>query len=853
MRAGQGHRATLPRAILWLIMAGLLALIAAGAFAQEPSGASSPPRVDATGALVPNTGGRAPASGAMGPGLFEAGQGAQGAGLNYDEWSAMAARAEAMLAADLAEGKDLDDLRALLVDWREALLGAQSANSTRIAVIRAQIAALGPAPAEGLLEADEIAGRRGELADQLVRLQAPGIKADEAYEQADGLILEIDRLRRDRQAEEMLRLWPSPINPANWPAALSGLSLTALTLWNETAEKLPNAAAQRVFFNNLPLVVLLFAFAVAVLWRGRRWLDRLIEALPLPANRHAARVSLLLASIGQVVIPVAACVALTIALRRSGMVGPLGFALSGVISTGGFAIFFSIWLGKQLFAASSPLKDVADLSVDRWAEGRFLFLGCGLLMAVGRARGVIVAQLDLDESAASVTLFPILLFGGFILVRIGRLLAQMYAVGPEDEDEGATMRGIVRLFGKIATLVGVVGPLLAVIGYNSAAAAMIQPAAISFGLMGLLVLIQQLLFDLWALFTRQKPGETTALIPVLLSFALVLSALPAFALIWGADTADLTELWSRFQGGFTLGGTRISPTDFLLFLVIFAIGFMATRMLQGVLKSQILPRIGMDQGGRNAIAAGTGYVGIFLAALIAINAAGIDLSGLAIVAGALSVGIGFGLQAIVSNFVSGIILLIERPVSEGDWIEVGTVQGIVKSISVRSTRIQTFDRSDVIVPNQDLITGRVTNWTRFSLTGRIVVPVTVAFTSDSRQVARILEQIAHALPQVLQHPAPQVALMGFAADVMTFELRVILKDINMMVQARSDINHEILRRFRGEGIAFTNAHRDHLAKLAEAEEEERDLTLREAEVAAWIAEADPAPKAALKGPGAHAD
>ena len=450
----------------------------------------------------------------------------------------------------------------------------------------------------------------------------------------------------------------------------------------------------------------------------------------------------------------------------------------------------------------------ADLTVARLAVVRRL--------AEGISRGVIVAQLDLDESAASVTLFPILLFAGFFLVRIGRLLAQMYAVGPEDEDEGATMRGIVRLFGKIATLVGVVGPLLAVIGYNSAAAAMIQPAAISFGLMGLLVLIQQLLFDLWALFTRQKPGETTALIPVLLSFALVLSALPAFALIWGADTADLTELWSRFQGGFTLGGTRISPTDFLLFLVIFAIGFMATRMLQGVLKSQILPRIGMDQGGRNAIAAGTGYVGIFLAALIAINAAGIDLSGLAIVAGALSVGIGFGLQAIVSNFVSGIILLIERPVSEGDWIEVGTVQGIVKSISVRSTRIQTFDRSDVIVPNQDLITGRVTNWTRFSLTGRIVVPVTVAFTSDSRQVARILEQIAHALPQVLQHPAPQVALMGFAADVMTFELRVILKDINMMVQARSDINHEILRRFRGEGIAFTNAHRDHLAKLAEA-------------------------------------
>ncbi|MFI4996693.1 MAG: mechanosensitive ion channel family protein, partial [Hyphomicrobiales bacterium] len=287
---------------------------------------------------------------------------------------------------------------------------------------------------------------------------------------------------------------------------------------------------------------------------------------------------------------------------------------------------------------------------------------------------------------------------------------------------------------------------------------------------------------------------------VTLALAVILLLAP-----WGIESGSLVEALQAVIFGFSVAGVTISLASLLIAVMLFAAGVFVTRILQGWLETEFLPTTQIDAGLRNSIRTGVGYLGSFAAAGLALSALGLSVDKLAIVAGALSVGIGFGLQSIVNNFVSGLILLWERPIRVGDWVVVGNEEGIVRRINVRATEIQTFDRTAVIVPNSTFISGIVKNKILSDRSGRVALTVTVALSEDPKMVRDLLLSCIAAHPRILKQPSPVVILKNFNANGIEFELFGFIEDVNATGDISSELRFAILERLREEDIAHPAA------------------------------------------------
>ncbi|MBB3607553.1 small-conductance mechanosensitive channel [Rhizobium sp. BK602] len=312
---------------------------------------------------------------------------------------------------------------------------------------------------------------------------------------------------------------------------------------------------------------------------------------------------------------------------------------------------------------------------------------------------------------------------------------------------------------------------------------------------------------------RFKLGEVAldqaGLVAGLSTYAIaLLTGIPLILLSWGFHIQDLELIAYRLFTEIRIGNMSISLVGIFAGIMLFAGGYLVTRWVQRWLDSNVMARGQMDLGVRNSVKTGIGYLGIALAAIISISAAGIDLSSLALVASALSVGIGFGLQNIVSNFVSGLILLVERPFKVGDWIVSGTSEGIVKRISVRATEIETFRKQSIIVPNSELINASLGNWTHRNRLARSEIPVSVSFESDPKRVMEILLELVRGVPKILRNPEPHVEFLRFGPSSLDFEIRFYLSDLSDGMEIRNNLRIDILRRFREEGISIPYPHQE---------------------------------------------
>ncbi|MCX7898635.1 MAG: DUF3772 domain-containing protein [Methylocystis sp.] len=303
--------------------------------------------------------------------------------------------------------------------------------------------------------------------------------------------------------------------------------------------------------------------------------------------------------------------------------------------------------------------------------------------------------------------------------------------------------------------------------------------------------------------------EQLAPIAVLLAGLITLIGLVAALLMavasLGYESGDfLAHIRSAFFS-FHIGGVALSPLGILEAILIFTLALLAAQAFRRWMDTRFLPLTRLDMGLRNSISSTLGYAGFILAAGMALSHLGLGFEKLAIVAGALSVGIGFGLQSIVNNFVSGLILLWERAIRVGDWVVIGDEQGYVKRINVRSTEIETFDRATMIVPNSNLVAGVVKNWLRGDKVGRIKVGLTPPAGVEPEQIREIMIAAARAQEGVLRIPAPQVMFLGMEAASFRFELWCYVEDVEKSQRVRSDLYFDLHRRLTEAGITAKGA------------------------------------------------
>jgi small-conductance mechanosensitive channel len=256
------------------------------------------------------------------------------------------------------------------------------------------------------------------------------------------------------------------------------------------------------------------------------------------------------------------------------------------------------------------------------------------------------------------------------------------------------------------------------------------------------------------------------------------------------------------------GDVTITLKAVLAALAVVALTWIVTKLVRFVLDHEILPRIDLRTGVPVAISTIVGYVLVVAGSVLALAALGIDLTKVTLLAGALGIGVGLGLQSVINNFASGLILMLERPINVGDQIDLGGIVGEVKRIGVRSSTIRTSQGAEVIVPNADLASKQVTNWTLSDRARRYEIDVSVAYGSDPRRVLQLLEAAAADVPEVQKVPAPRALFTGFGVSSLDFRLFAWVESLDVGLQAQNGLRVAVLRNLDEAGIEIPYPQRD---------------------------------------------
>ena len=719
----------------------------------------------------------------------------------------------------------LNDLRtsALAVQQKAEQLATSLAPQD--ASLQTRLDVLGPAPAKGAPpESSELSAQRRQLTKAKNELDGQIKQANSLSTEATQLAAHVSDMRRDQFQASLASRTATPFSGAFWadPAQAFPDDLArAKRLSSDVADAVSTAWQPP---NRTPFILCLI-FAV-LLMTAVRWLIEKalihVTTSSMPAGRLRR---------SALAVTIALAYTLTVGLAAhfvyealnwnntlSDDLAELGQKLARLVT---FAAFLT-GLGRAILSTQRPSWRLAGLSDDAaqrlrlfpWLLGAAAFL-LGLLENVISAIG-----LSLPATVATrgfVATLIALLFGD-ALIRLGKSRRVMLASGEEPGPRPVWVGLIVA-----SAFVSVSLILLGVAsGYIAFAFFMARQMLWVGVILTALYLLMHLVDDIFDTIFAPK-GRTGKRLQA--SFGLPASALEqvgtvlsgvtrailllmsiAFVLApFGAGPTELADrVGALLSSGGSLGELKIVPGNIFAALLVLGIGMVVLRIIKRWLSEQLLPKTSFDLGMQNSVLTLIGYVGgviIFVLTLVELK---VNLTSITWMASALSVGIGFGLQAIVQNFISGLILLAERPVKVGDWVSIGGVEGDIRRINVRATEIQMGDRSTMIVPNSQFITQNVRNVTLANAQGRVHITLPMPLDTDASKAREIILDVLNAHPSTLTMPAPVVRLDNLDAGTMTFDCTAYVNSPRDVSAVKSDLLFETLERLRDAKLPMTS-------------------------------------------------
>jgi potassium efflux system protein len=691
---------------------------------------------------------------------------------------------------------------------RDSLRDKRADLEPRLAELDARLKSLGPAPAPNAPPEDAaIAAERARILQQRSEIDAAIKQVQELQTRADQLATRLSERRRAAYSETLFRRSANVLDPYFWAQVVKALPDEADRLGNFARDIATYAREKGGTARLASACLALLGLMILVIALARWW--RRVALIGRVGTRYGKAVAALLVFVRSVLVLPLTVLIVVVLLDQFQLASPeLVRALTGLIYGTAVAALARA-TALSVLAPDDPQRRLLDRddATAQWQATHLIWAGrvVGIVVALRALHSAIAAPAPIDM--ATRMLFAFTIAALFLHVLIGRREAA-------DETQQAQRIPGVRLLAWL--MIGaIVISLLA--GYASFAAFIAGRLVFTITLIGILYL---LLIVTDAVIARTMSAQTTGgrmlarqlgIEPrrldlfgrIASGFVRALFVLIVIALALGRWEIAASDLFDALRGvalGIRIGDFTISFGALFGAIALFLVIAGLTKLIQRWLESEVMPHTAIEPSLQLSTVTILGYVGYIIAVAVSLSEIGIDPQKIALVAGALSVGIGFGLQSIVSNFVSGLILLAERPIRVGDQIVVKNEEGFVRRISVRATEIETFEKASVIIPNSDMITGVVKNWTHANTLGRVNIKVAVSYASDPDKVMEVLRNCITQHPEVLKHPEPAIQLSEFGASAMTFDIFCIVPNLADRGRIKSDLHIAILREFRVVGV-----------------------------------------------------